>query len=186
MSKQLEEIAKYEKTWKDPNYKMGEVRKKVAKGFLDSVAHCCTTYLDVGCGRGEMLDYGETLGMEVSGVEPVGYLTNDMNIVEGVAWDIPFEDNSFDLVTMFDVIEHLLPEDTDRALQELGRVTGKKLFIAAANFSSMHLGVQLHINIKTYDEWDAVFRKAFPTEKVIWLNAPQPSVSQTWLIEFDA
>lgn len=181
MDNQQIEIDKYRKVYQVEEYRMGGARKAYAEENIRS-ADDCSSYLDVGCGRGEMVAFARNIGMESSGVEAVEYLTNGDDIVPGLAWDLPFSDNSVDLVTLFDVIEHILPEDTDKVLKELGRVANKKLFITAANYSSKSLGEELHINIKPYQEWDGVIRAAFPAAEVTWLPRKHNIASETWSI----
>ena len=83
--------------------------------------------LDVGCGSGRNLQLLEQFGT-VRGVEPPGPgldncrqngLGEDV-VKAGLADDIPHEDNSFDLVTSFDVLEHL--DDDSAGVQEMRRV----------------------------------------------------------------
>lgn len=80
--------------------------------------------LDVGCGAGNMYHhlsrYGDVIGVE-NHPSPVrvgqqrGY---DIRLADGAA--LPFADNSFDLVTALDVIEH--NEDDRGMLAEMARV----------------------------------------------------------------
>ena len=81
--------------------------------------------LDVGCGTGanlEMLsEFGAAEGVDVS-AEALSFCQARglRNVKQGEAEALPFEDNSFDLVTGLDVVEHL---DDDRAgLKEMRRV----------------------------------------------------------------
>lgn len=75
------------------------------------------TLLDVGCGCGKFVEWAKENGIEAAGVDfASGY---------GQACDVcnmPFTDNSFDIITAFDLLEHLRPEDLHRALLEMARV----------------------------------------------------------------
>ena len=182
MNSQEHEIEKYKNVYQHENYRMGDARRLYAEENLRTAAQNCNSHLDVGCGRGEMVAFARGLGFHAMGVEAVDYLTDGDSIVEGVAWDLPFNDDSFDLVTLFDVIEHLLPEDTERALLELRRVAGKQLFITAANYSSKSLGVELHVNRRSYEEWDRILRNVFAGDYVEWLPRKHGINSETWHI----
>lgn len=81
--------------------------------------------LDVGCGSGRNLKLLEQFGT-VHGVEPEGpglevcRAEGLTNVVAGLADAVPFEDESFDLVTSLDVLEHL--DDDEAGLREIHRV----------------------------------------------------------------
>ncbi|MDQ2976957.1 MAG: class I SAM-dependent methyltransferase [Acidobacteriota bacterium] len=81
--------------------------------------------LDVGCGTGanlEMLSqFGEAEGVDIS-AEALSFCRARglTNVKQGEAEQLPYADNTFDLVTGLDVVEHL---DNDLAgLQEMRRV----------------------------------------------------------------
>jgi SAM-dependent methyltransferase len=81
--------------------------------------------LDVGCGTGTMLtylaSYGKAQGVDFD-EEAVGYCHERglVDVRQGAAETLPFDDGSFDLVTALDVIEHL--DDDAVALREMSRV----------------------------------------------------------------
>ncbi len=88
------------------------------------------TFLDAGCGEGftaeTFLKAMPTL--EVTGFDPhepsveLARMRNPRaSFLVGDIYDIPFEDDSFDVVGSFEVLEHL--HDAPRALKELARVT---------------------------------------------------------------
>lgn len=73
--------------------------------------------------------------------------------VHGVVNDLPFEDNEFDIVTAFELIEHLEPEDIDQALNELCRVSGSLVMMTICPFRCDHLGYDLHRTMHTHEWW---------------------------------
>lgn len=93
--------------------------------------------LDVGCGRGEILRHCANLGANAYGVDYADVavqmskavldgLDEDTPGAGGVALSdakkLPFPDNFFDRVLMFDVVEHLHPWELHLALIEIKRV----------------------------------------------------------------
>jgi ubiquinone/menaquinone biosynthesis C-methylase UbiE len=98
--------------------------------------------LDVGCGRGEIIRHCMKLGIEAYGVdyaEVATLMTRDVvnqtmaeseekqqmsvsRVYRSDAKRLPFPDNSFDRVLMFDVVEHLYPWELHEAMLEVRRV----------------------------------------------------------------
>jgi len=84
--------------------------------------------LDVGCSFGYMIEVAQARGWQVAGVEIskkvfdkyVGDKARTLNIFNGRLEDAAFESNSFDVVTMFDLIEHLA--DPSETLNEATRI----------------------------------------------------------------
>lgn len=102
-------------------------RRRIISSFLEWITRSTKPgrILDVGCGTGanlEMLsEFGEAEGIDVS-KEALAFCRERglKKVREGEAERLPFPDNSFDLVTGLDVIEHL---DHDQAgLKEMHRV----------------------------------------------------------------
>jgi len=120
------------------------------------------SYLDVGCGRGEMLAYARQLGFSpVQGTEVVPALLGP-RVIRAEAHALPFPDRSVDVVTLFDVLEHLLPGDDEAACREIKRVARRHLLFTASNRDSrLPDGTELHINRRPYAEWEACFRAWF-------------------------
>jgi len=81
--------------------------------------------LDVGCGTGANLEmlarFGEAEGVDVS-LDALSFCRERglNNVRHGDAERLPYPDNSFDLVTAFDVIEHL--DNDQMGLGEIFRV----------------------------------------------------------------
>jgi ubiquinone/menaquinone biosynthesis C-methylase UbiE len=95
--------------------------------------------LDIGCGTGNHLLFFYRLGLDVTGLEPSPYmleiarsrLGNKVSLETGMAEDLPFEDNEFDLATLVLTLEFL--DDPLAALREAGRVAKNKVFVGVLN-----------------------------------------------------
>jgi SAM-dependent methyltransferase len=81
-------------------------------------------YLDIGCAFGHSIKQGEEFGLETYGIEYSGYATRRSlaraSIVRGDAQSLPFDSDSFDIVSIFEVVEHL--PNPESALRECFRV----------------------------------------------------------------
>jgi len=100
--------------------------------------------LDVGCGTGEFLVSAAKRGCcEVFGIEPnyeLVYLAKmrlrlnkiDGKIIRAIGENIPFKDNTFDIVTSFSVLEHV--NNPFKVIDEMLRVSKKIVFIHFPNY----------------------------------------------------
>ena len=83
--------------------------------------------LDIGCATGGFLQYLKVLGFNnLYGIEPIkSYVNNAIfeNVYEGDVYSIPSDDNSFDIVILDQVLEHL--SDLKLAMKEIKRVLDK-------------------------------------------------------------
>jgi ubiquinone/menaquinone biosynthesis C-methylase UbiE len=48
----------------------------------------------------------------------------------GILTNLPYEDNSFDIVMSSDVLEHIHPEEADIVVSELVRVSRRHVFLS--------------------------------------------------------
>ena len=150
----------YAKCYADRSYKMGKKRKAVVIAAVEAAIDANTqSMLDVGCGRGEVLDHFRGR-LDGEGAEVVPDLCHPDPPYH--VWDIPrgvvdlghqFHDRSFNIVVCSDVLEHIEPEETEKALEELWRVTGQTLILHVAWFSHVYKGTELHINKRDLQEW---------------------------------
>jgi ubiquinone/menaquinone biosynthesis C-methylase UbiE len=177
------EHAKYLRAYRNPSYRMKGERRRDAVNDLSALP-TRGSYLDVACGQGDMLDEAEKLGFKpVKGTEIVPALIDERRVVYAEVHALPFVDRHFDVVTMFDVIEHLIPGDDERACRELARVASRHVILTANNRPSFNIdGENLHINRRAYEEWDALFRDWFPG-CVTWIRGNRHYISEAWRID---
>lgn len=104
-------------------------RRKILAGFVEEICRQVTDrrprILDVGCGTGANLlmlsKYGDAEGVDVSQDALAFCHERGLDKVRlGAAEELPYEDNTFDLVTAFDVVEHM--DDDLAGLREMQRV----------------------------------------------------------------
>lgn len=81
--------------------------------------------LDVGCGPGAALLYlsrfGDVIGVDLSD-EALKYAKKRGKVIKADISSLPFENESFDLVTCLDVLYHQWVKDNKKALLEIKRV----------------------------------------------------------------
>lgn len=136
--------------------------------------------LDAGCGEGFLSGYmHDELGnqVDITGLEYTSEAlkiakerNKDINFIQGDIMDMPFEDNSFDIVVCTEVLEHL--HDPAKALSQLLRVSKGVLIISVPNEPWFCLGNLLalknvtrlgnpidHINHWTYSKFASFLKK---------------------------
>jgi 2-polyprenyl-6-hydroxyphenyl methylase/3-demethylubiquinone-9 3-methyltransferase len=107
------------------------VRSEYVRHCLASMALIKPNSLDIGCGGGiiaeDLAEFSATVtGVDIStaSLETARKHAKenglDINYMESYAESLPFADNSFELVTCCDVLEHV--EDVDKAISEIERV----------------------------------------------------------------
>ena len=138
--------------------------------------------LDVGCAKGFMMhDMAELIpGITVKGVDISAYAIEnaieDMqpHVHVGNAKDLPFEDNSFDMVISVNTVHNLEKDECARALQEIERISRGKSFItvdAYRNDEEKKLMHAWNLTAKTImheDEWIRFFKDVGYTGDYYW------------------
>jgi 2-polyprenyl-3-methyl-5-hydroxy-6-metoxy-1,4-benzoquinol methylase len=112
--------------------------------FLEKYCPQKGRLLDIGCFTGLFLDLARSHGWSVMGIEPSQWAARYAreNMLEGAIEDFKLEDDSFDVVTMWDVAEHLC--DPKSALSMLNRTLKKRGILLLNTFN-----------------YDSIFRKIF-------------------------
>ena len=167
MSRQAE-IAKYVRCFQDPNYKMGEARRKEWRDYLQGImGYRFKSLCDVGTGRGEALEMAFQAGYTiVRGYDVVPYLCKGhIRQIDGIH-NLPDPDNTYDVVSCQDVLEHIEEADVADGLAELIRIARCRVYLSIAWFSSTWRGMdgeELHITRHPTDWWEDHVWQALPS-----------------------
>jgi SAM-dependent methyltransferase len=103
------------------------------------VEHEPESVLDVGCGSGRLLEQIHATGVTATGLDRAGPKLDELrakglSVLEGSAYELPFDDRSVDWVTLRHVPHHL--EDPARAFREALRVAHTGVLIAEPSFDA--------------------------------------------------
>ena len=108
--------------------------------------------IDVGCSRGQFVAAACRLGFNAEGVEPAPHIAAaaqaaGLKVHQGLLEDLHFPDASFDVLTLFEVVEHL--KQPLELLRECRRVLkpGGMLLISTVNTASWTMAAMK-------DRWD--------------------------------
>jgi len=120
--------------------RMGKILNH-AKSIASEQTSTPLRLLDVGCSSGALLRVAQTCGFEAYGAEPATQAARSASelgfeVFPGFVQDAEFPENHFDVITLFEVIEHLL--DPQSLLIEIQRILkpGGVLLIGTGNADS--------------------------------------------------
>lgn len=155
-----------------------------SRAFLAAVP-CRGAYLDVACGRREMLGAAMTMGfLPVQGTEIVPDLIDGIVVLPAWADALPFLDQQFDVVSAWDVLEHIPPDETLASLAELHRVARRHVVLSISNNSSQPTkGEELHCTRQSFDEWNAQIRTVFSGHQVLWDATERRKGGNYWRVD---
>lgn len=138
--------------------------------------------LDVGCAKGFMLhDLAELIpGITVKGVDISKYAIEnaipDMkpHVKVANATNLPFKDDSFDVVISINTIHNLEREECGKALQEIERVSRGKSFITVDAYRNEEEKERMYAwnltakTIMSVDEWISFFKEVGYSGDYFW------------------
>jgi SAM-dependent methyltransferase len=138
----------------------GEVEKTAAH-IIKHYAPAKT--LDVGCAKGFMVKALYERGVDAYGIDASDYAVSKVpaevngRVKLGLASDLTYNSNEFDLVTIFDVLEHIPEELAYPTCAELLRVSSKWVLVYVVTKYEPDDIDPTHINIKPREWWEAKF-----------------------------
>lgn len=126
--------------------------------------------LDVGCGKGHLVYFLRKLGVAAYGLEISEYARKQAlsavkpYIKHGDIRHIPYEKNEFDLVTVFNVLEHVYEDDIAKAVSECRRVSKQyvlfKMYTRENEWLHPYYGTDLsRVSIFTQEVWERYFKE---------------------------
>jgi 2-polyprenyl-3-methyl-5-hydroxy-6-metoxy-1,4-benzoquinol methylase len=134
--------------------------------------------LDVGCGQGYYVRDAIEEGIDAYGIDISTHAFENAlaevkdRITFGSIIEIPFGDEEFDVMTAFDVIEHIQPKDTLNMVKEIRRVLkpGGIIIITTpnSNFGGWVFDLT-HINVRPPRFWKLVFEQHNLQVKMFYL-----------------
>jgi len=141
--------------------------------------------LDIGCAKGFMLhDFKELMpNLTIAGLDISEYaIEHAIETVKpflrvGNARELPYEDESFDLVISINTVHNLPPEECKQALREIQRVTRKNAFVtmdAWRNEEEKERMLKWNLTALTYmhaDEWKRLFAEVGYQGDYYWFIA---------------
>lgn len=162
----------------DPRFWSGVVKDIFEHYSLDSDS----TILDVGCGKGFMLyDFLQAYpNLRVEGIDISSYaLENAKDEVKkylklGSAVDLPYDNQSFDLVISINTIHNLNEHDCKRALTEIQRVARKHAYVTVDAYVTEDQRKRMFdwnltaLTIKSVKDWKEFFKSAGYTHDFYW------------------
>ena len=183
----------------DENYRP-ERLARMGEIFQEMLSHTTGVrrILEVGCNTGHNFFPLSELGdFELVGVEPQAAAVEvgksrkaPASLVQGNAFEIPYDDGYFDLVYTTGVMMHIAPSDTLRALSEFRRVS-RRYYFTMDYYEDVETVVP---NYHAHDDllWRRDMRKAVslhvPNTSVLWEShiATDASIGkETWAFLFE-
>ncbi len=143
-------------------------RAEILEAYIKELGQKNLKILDAGTGTGAnskwLSNYGNVTSMEFD-EDCISYSKNKngLDYVQGSLLELPFQNESFDLVCAFDVIEHI--ENHELAVAEMKRVckSGGRIFITVPAFQhlwSEHDEINHHFRRYTKENLNKLFENS--------------------------
>lgn len=124
--------------------------------------------VDLGCGRGHVVEALNEKGIKTFGMDIVEFKKKRI-----ICGDItkPLTLEHYNSCICMDVIEHIDDETLKGLFANMRRV--KRQAFSIANGSSFHWGKELHVNRKSFDDWDIIIAEMFIIKEKIRTQSDQ-------------
>ncbi|OJU75674.1 MAG: hypothetical protein BGO09_12175 [Bacteroidetes bacterium 47-18] len=139
----------YEKVYRelDPigKYRPTDLNRKCVSHILNEVTDDMESVIDIGCGRGYFLEQlvkkgaRNIWGCDLFDAVPVPGTQYQKGNIE----NLPFPDNSFDVVICSHILEHV--KDFDKAVSEIKRIARKKVIVTVPKQRYYYYTLDLHV-----------------------------------------
>jgi len=193
----------WDKYWRE-RFSGGEEEAKKRMNFVKKFFPGVKKILDAGCGLGRVVAVGRSgdykydiYGVDISEAAiKRAPATVRKYLKVGNIMDLSYEDNSFELVTCFDIFEHLFIEEIFKAIKEVCRVAEKYVFVrfpttgwkgerCIADYSYIDKD-RSHVSVYPWDFWARQFEQIgkFEFQKAnIYYDKDYGGIAvETWLI----
>ncbi len=135
---ELKDAREYDDWYKNPNNRsVVDLEDQVLLRLLEPVRG--QRVLDIGCGTGRHLLKFSEMGLDITGLDASPHmldvakkkLRHRGDLHQGIAEDLPFDDNSFDIAALITTLEFV--DDVEKAIEEACRVAKDRLFLGVLN-----------------------------------------------------
>lgn len=117
--------------------------------------------LDIGCALGFLVEALRDLGVEAYGMDISEYAVNNVrddikgyckvgSIADGIPLELPKE---YDLVVTVEMMEHLYPEDAEKAIKNICSITDTVLFSSTPD----EINDPTHVNVQLPETWARIY-----------------------------
>lgn len=124
-----------------------DMNEPTIRALIKNIDANTATLLDVGCGRGYLLEriMRERTNVACTGVDVLEKVeVPGANYVSGIITNLPFPDASFDTVVATCILEHIV--DLGQAVRELKRVARKQVIIVVPRQRYYYYTLDMHVH----------------------------------------
>jgi len=149
----------YQMLYEDPARNYGVAAKNRCPGVRSFPLY--SNYLespviDLGCGSGDTVARIREAGYDADGIDQIE-LNNGMKSGDATKFDC----SGYGTALCIDVFEHLEPEELTSLLENMAKANRQIIQIHCGPSTEKGYSQELHINIKTPEEWDELLSKYF-------------------------